>query len=69
MLDVQLLNLHRVAPELHLCIAGILIMILDPFLGPTQKRWLGWLAAALRAGSGDHAVAGQAPVARSVAIA
>jgi NADH-quinone oxidoreductase subunit N len=46
MLDVQLLNLHRVAPELHLCIAGILIMILDPFLGPTQKRWLGWLAAA-----------------------
>jgi NADH-quinone oxidoreductase subunit N len=46
MLDSQLLNLHRIAPELHLCVTGILIMILDPFLGPTKKRWLGWLAAA-----------------------
>ena len=40
----QLLNLHRVAPELHLVVAGILVMILDPFIGPTRKRWLGWLA-------------------------
>jgi NADH-quinone oxidoreductase subunit N len=42
----QLLNLHRVAPELHLCIAGILVMILDPFVSATRKRWLGWLAFA-----------------------
>lgn len=40
----QLLNLHRIAPELHLVVAGILVMILDPFIGPTRKRWLGWLA-------------------------
>jgi len=40
----QLLNLERVAPEFHLSIAGILVMILDPFLGAKKKRWLGWLA-------------------------
>ncbi len=42
----QLLNLHRVAPEVHLCVAGILVMILDPFVRPARKRWLGWLAFA-----------------------
>jgi NADH-quinone oxidoreductase subunit N len=42
----QLLNLHRVAPEFHLCITGILVMILDPFVGAARKRWLGWLAFA-----------------------
>ena len=40
----QLLNLERVAPEFHLSIAGILVMILDPFVGAKKKRWLGWLA-------------------------
>ncbi len=40
----QLLNLHRIAPELHLVVAGIVVMILDPFIGPTRKRWLGWVA-------------------------
>jgi len=44
MLGSQLVNLHRVAPELHLVVAGIVVMILDPFLGPTRKRWLGWVA-------------------------
>jgi len=44
MLGGQLLNLHRVAPEIHLAVAGIVVMILDPFIGPTRKRWLGWVA-------------------------
>ncbi|HXW63275.1 MAG TPA: NADH-quinone oxidoreductase subunit N [Candidatus Acidoferrales bacterium] len=46
MLGDQLLNLHRVAPEVLLSVAGIVVMILDPFVGPTRKRWLGWLAFA-----------------------
>jgi len=46
MSTTQLLNLYRVAPEFHLCLAGILVMILDPFVGPARKRWLGWLAFA-----------------------
>jgi NADH-quinone oxidoreductase subunit N len=44
MLSGQLLNLDRVAPELLLCVTGIVVMIVDPFVGPTRKRWLGWLA-------------------------
>jgi len=44
MLGEQLLNLRRVAPELLLCVAGIVVMIVDPFVGPARKRWLGWLA-------------------------
>jgi len=44
MLGGQLLNLHRVAPELLLCMTGIVVMIVDPFVGPTRKRRLGWLA-------------------------
>jgi NADH-quinone oxidoreductase subunit N len=39
----QHLNLDRLAPEVHLCIVGILIMIIDPFVGPAHKRRLGWL--------------------------
>lgn len=52
----QMLNLYRVAPEFHLCIAGIIIMLLDPFVGPPRKRWLGWLgfAGALFALLGVH---------------
>jgi NADH-quinone oxidoreductase subunit N len=42
----QLLNLHRVAPEFHLCIAGIIVMLLDPLVSAARKRWLGWLAFA-----------------------
>jgi NADH-quinone oxidoreductase subunit N len=37
-------NLHRLAPELHLCLFGILIMIVDPFVRPQNRRILGWLA-------------------------
>jgi NADH-quinone oxidoreductase subunit N len=46
MATAQLVNLHRIAPEWHLSIAGILVMILDPFVGARHKRWLGWLAFA-----------------------
>jgi NADH-quinone oxidoreductase subunit N len=43
---VQIANLHRVAPEIVLCAAGILVMILDPFIGPARQRILGWIAFA-----------------------
>jgi NADH-quinone oxidoreductase subunit N len=40
----QFLNLHRLAPEVHLCLFGIIIMIADPFVNAAHKRILGWLA-------------------------
>ena len=40
----QLANLHRLAPEIVLCLFGIVIMVADPFLRSVQKRALGWLA-------------------------
>jgi len=40
----QLMNLHRLAPEVHLCLFGIIIMIADPFVGAARKRMLGWVA-------------------------
>jgi NADH-quinone oxidoreductase subunit N len=42
----QLVNLYRLAPEVHLCVAGIIIMIADPFVSVKRKRWLGWIALA-----------------------
>jgi NADH-quinone oxidoreductase subunit N len=42
----QLANLHRLAPEIILCAAGILIMVLDPFVGPARQRALGYLGLA-----------------------
>ena len=36
----QITNLHRLAPELVLCIFGIIIMFLDPFVKPPVKRLL-----------------------------
>jgi NADH-quinone oxidoreductase subunit N len=39
-----LINLHRIAPEVILCFFGIVIMLLDPLVGPTRQRALGWLA-------------------------
>ena len=36
-------NLHRLAPEIHLCFFGILIMLVDPFVRPERRRVLGWL--------------------------
>ena len=39
----QLVNLHRLAPEVVLCLFGIIIMIADPFVPAGKKRALGWL--------------------------
>ena len=40
----QLVNLHRLAPEVILCLFGIVIMAVDPFVTAARKRVLGWLA-------------------------
>src|SRR5579862_8074500 len=42
----QLTNLNRLAPEIILCATGILIMVLDPFVGPARQRTLGYFALA-----------------------
>src|ERR1700757_2403512 len=42
----QLANLQRLAPEIILCGTGILVMVLDPFVGPARQRTLGYLALA-----------------------
>jgi NADH-quinone oxidoreductase subunit N len=42
----QLANLQRLAPEIILCATGILVMVLDPFIGPLRQRALGYLALA-----------------------
>ncbi|MFZ0886364.1 MAG: hypothetical protein WAN14_23385, partial [Candidatus Acidiferrales bacterium] len=39
----QISNLHRLAPEIILCFFGILIMVVDPFLGAARQRVLGWI--------------------------
>jgi NADH-quinone oxidoreductase subunit N len=39
-----LINIHRVMPEIVLCVFGIVIMLLDPILGPRRQRVLGWVA-------------------------
>jgi NADH-quinone oxidoreductase subunit N len=39
----QFSNLHRLAPEIILCLFGLLIMLLDPFLGRGKQRILGWV--------------------------
>ena len=40
----QLMNLHRLAPEVVLCLFGIIIMAVDPFVRASGKRALGWVA-------------------------
>jgi NADH-quinone oxidoreductase subunit N len=40
----QLANFHRLAPEIILCVFGIVIMVADPFVQAAHKRTLGWLA-------------------------
>jgi NADH-quinone oxidoreductase subunit N len=44
MMSGQLVNLHRIAPEVNLCLFGIIIMIADPFVSAARKRVLGWVA-------------------------
>ena len=39
----QLISLHRIAPELVLCLFGIGIMIVDPFVAAANRRVLGWM--------------------------
>jgi NADH-quinone oxidoreductase subunit N len=40
----QFANLHRLAPEIVLCIFGIAIMILDPFVARAHRKAMGWVA-------------------------
>jgi NADH-quinone oxidoreductase subunit N len=40
----QFVNFHRLGPEVHLCLFGIIVMIVDPFVGAAHKRILGWVA-------------------------
>ena len=42
----QIANFHRLAPEIVLCAFGVIIMVLDPFLGAARQRVLAWLAFA-----------------------
>jgi len=44
MMPVQAADLLRILPEVVLCGAAILVMLLEPFLPPTRKVMLGWLA-------------------------
>ncbi len=37
-------DLLRILPEIVLCGFGILVMVLDPFVAPRKRSWLGWLA-------------------------
>jgi NADH-quinone oxidoreductase subunit N len=39
----QISNLYRLAPEIVLCFFGIVVMVLDPFIGAASKRSLTWL--------------------------
>jgi NADH-quinone oxidoreductase subunit N len=39
----QLANLHRLAPEVVLCLFGIVIMALEPFVRGAGRRALGWV--------------------------
>jgi NADH-quinone oxidoreductase subunit N len=45
-LGEQIANLHRVAPEVVLCLFGIIVMIVDPFVKAAGRRALGWTAFA-----------------------
>jgi len=40
----QLLNFHRLFPEIALSVFGIVVMLVDPFVRPRHKRALGWIA-------------------------
>jgi NADH-quinone oxidoreductase subunit N len=46
MITFQPTDLLRILPEIALCAFGILVMVLDPFLAPRRRSWLGWLALA-----------------------
>ncbi|MGB6076492.1 MAG: hypothetical protein WBG29_12710, partial [Candidatus Acidiferrales bacterium] len=37
-------DLYRIAPEIVLCLFGMLIMLIDPFIPAGRQRAMGWLA-------------------------
>jgi NADH-quinone oxidoreductase subunit N len=39
----QLANIQRLAPEIVLCVFGVLIMCVDPFLSAANRKILGWM--------------------------
>ncbi|HEX4075229.1 MAG TPA: NADH-quinone oxidoreductase subunit N [Candidatus Acidoferrales bacterium] len=39
----QMANFARLFPEAVLCAFGLLIMVVDPFVGPARQRVLGWI--------------------------
>jgi NADH-quinone oxidoreductase subunit N len=39
-------DLYRIAPEIVLCLFGMLIMLIDPFVPAGRQRTMGWLAFA-----------------------
>lgn len=39
-------DLYRLAPEIVLCVFGMLIMLIDPFVAEGRKRAMGWLGFA-----------------------
>jgi NADH-quinone oxidoreductase subunit N len=43
-MSVQAINIARLAPEVVLCIFGIIVMLVDPFVDKAGKKALGWLA-------------------------
>jgi NADH-quinone oxidoreductase subunit N len=44
MITFQPTDLLRIMPQIILCGFGILVMVLDAFLAPRRRSWLGWLA-------------------------
>ena len=39
----QYANIGRLFPEVVLCVFGLLIMVVDPFVSAARQRILGWL--------------------------
>jgi NADH-quinone oxidoreductase subunit N len=39
----QIVNFHRLLPEIVLCFFGLLIMVIDPFIAAAKKRSMAWL--------------------------
>jgi NADH-quinone oxidoreductase subunit N len=37
-------DVMRILPQIILCGFGILVMVLEPFVAPQKRSWLGWLA-------------------------
>jgi NADH-quinone oxidoreductase subunit N len=44
MITFQSADLMRILPQIILCGFGILVMVLEPFVAPRRRSWLGWVA-------------------------